>query len=72
MSLPPGIDLCAIPAGKPPNGVFNFENPPTLEAVYISVPAILITLSVVMVLGRLYINRNKLHYADCMLISSEP
>jgi hypothetical protein len=70
MSLSSGIDLCSIPAGQPPNGIPNFKDPVTLEPVYVSVTAILVTLAVTMVLGRLYINRNKLHIADCMQISS--
>jgi hypothetical protein len=70
MSLPQGIDLCAIPAGQPPDGIPNFKDPPTLEPIYVSVTAVLVTLSVAMVLGRLYMNRLKLHIADCMPMSS--
>lgn len=61
---PVGFDLCAMAAGKPPNGLSNFDDPPTLQATYISVTTIMTTLSVVMVFGRLYVNRNKMHAAD--------
>ncbi|KAF2829103.1 hypothetical protein CC86DRAFT_444281 [Ophiobolus disseminans] len=70
MSLPEGIDLCAISAGESPDGTFNFKNPPTLKPVYISVTAVLLAISVIMVSGRFYINRNKLHSADwCVVVA---
>lgn len=60
------MDLCAIPAGKPPDGVTpNFVNPPSLAPAMIAVTATLSTISVLITAGRLYVNKRRLHASDC-------
>lgn len=58
------VDLCTIPAGVSPNGVYNFVNPPSLGVIVIAVGVVLGVVSTAFGVGRLYINRSKLHSAD--------
>ncbi|KAI0398836.1 hypothetical protein F4802DRAFT_611348 [Xylaria palmicola] len=57
-------DLCQVPAGMSPNGVYNFENPPSLGPAVVAVGVVLGVISTALGVGRLYINRKKLHSAD--------
>lgn len=59
-------DLCALPAGVSPDGVYNFVNPPSLFPALLAVSIVLGVLSTMFVLGRLSVNRKKLRIADCM------
>lgn len=68
-TLPPGIDLCKVPALRPPPGlVSNFVNPTTLAPATWAVCLILTIVSVSLVVCRLYMNVRKLDLADCMLV----
>lgn len=58
-------DLCKIPAGKPPGGKYNFIDPPSLGPTVIAVGTTLLAISIAFTGGRLFINRSKLHSADC-------
>ncbi|KAK4236589.1 hypothetical protein C8A03DRAFT_16781 [Achaetomium macrosporum] len=63
--LPPGTDLCAIPAGAPPEGqVPNLVNPDNLHASLIAVPAVMTAWSLIFTTARLYTNKRKLGWAD--------
>ncbi|KAI2626819.1 hypothetical protein GGS21DRAFT_261798 [Xylaria nigripes] len=62
------VDLCKVPAGKSPDGRYNFENPVTLVPVVLSVSIILSTLSITLTGGRTYMNRHKLGVADYVAI----
>ncbi|KAI0414247.1 hypothetical protein F5X98DRAFT_257095 [Xylaria grammica] len=57
-------DLCSIPAGVSPDGIYNFDNPPTLGPAVIAVAVVVGTISTAFGFARLYINRNMLHSAD--------
>ncbi|KAI0382407.1 hypothetical protein F5Y04DRAFT_279697 [Hypomontagnella monticulosa] len=57
-------DFCNIPAGVSPNGVYNFIDPPSLGPAVISVGVVLCAVSTAFSVGRLYINRDKMHSAD--------
>ncbi|KAI3317204.1 hypothetical protein HD806DRAFT_551018 [Xylariaceae sp. AK1471] len=63
-TMDPPPDLCKIPSGMSPNGVYNFDNPPSLGPAVIAVAVVLGVISTIFSIGRLYINRNKLHSAD--------
>lgn len=60
------IDLCTIPAGVSPDGVYNFINPPSLFPPLLIVSVVLAAFSTIFVLGRLVVNRHKLKIADYM------
>jgi hypothetical protein len=65
-------DLCAIPAGVSPDGVYDFIDPPSLGPAVIAVGVVLCVISTTMTAGRLYNNRNMMHSADCKpLFASE-
>ncbi|KAI0542088.1 hypothetical protein GGR58DRAFT_497444 [Xylaria digitata] len=68
--LPSGVDLCAIPLAVNPDGLPpNFENPPSLQPTLIGISAVLLTFSVVITAGRLYVNKRALKLADyCMAV----
>ncbi|KAI5919908.1 hypothetical protein F4810DRAFT_465254 [Camillea tinctor] len=57
-------DLCTIPAGMSPDGVYNFVNPPSLGPAVVAVGVVLCVISTAFSAGRLYITRNKMHSAD--------
>jgi hypothetical protein len=68
-SLPPGINLCEIPALQAPRGqVSNFVNPTTLAPVTWAICLILTIFSVSLVVLRLAMNIRKLDVADCKLL----
>ncbi|KAI1633647.1 hypothetical protein F4809DRAFT_622299 [Biscogniauxia mediterranea] len=66
MSLPPGVDLCQVPALTPPDGVIpNFTDPsPSLESTSIGITVLLTALGTVFVSGRVYANWRHLHISD--------
>ena len=60
-----GVDLCAQPAVAPPRGVVpNFVNPVTLVPVLIGVCTVMMTSAVLVLGGRLFVNRRKLTWSD--------
>ncbi|ROW15543.1 hypothetical protein VPNG_02331 [Cytospora leucostoma] len=61
-------DLCKIPAGVSPDGVYNFVDPPCLGFVVIAVGVVLGVISTALASGRLYLNRFRLHSADYFTI----
>lgn len=64
-SLPPGTDLCAIPAAEPPPGqTSNFVNPPNLATETIAVTTVTLTWATLFTAARLYTNFRKLTWAD--------
>ncbi|KAF4215124.1 hypothetical protein CNMCM8980_010661 [Aspergillus fumigatiaffinis] len=68
-SLPPGTDLCAIPAAQPPPGqTSNFVNPPNLAAATIAVTAVTLAWATLFTAARLYTNFRKLTWADGFVV----
>ncbi|KAM7213477.1 hypothetical protein V8F06_011152 [Rhypophila decipiens] len=56
-ALPPGMDLCKIPAMMPPPGVIpNFEDPTTLAPTIIGVSSVLTAIATVFTIGRIINN----------------
>ncbi|KAI1312960.1 hypothetical protein F5Y03DRAFT_205098 [Xylaria venustula] len=66
MSLPPGVDLCVVPALEPPPGkMSNFVNPSgTLEPTLIGITILLTAFGALFVGARLYVNRRRLAIAE--------
>ncbi|KAI1345672.1 hypothetical protein F5Y01DRAFT_322979 [Xylaria sp. FL0043] len=64
------MDPCQIPAGISPNGVYNFENPPSLGPAVVAVSVVLGVISTAFGAGRLYINRNILNSADYFTVAA--
>lgn len=63
--LPPGADPCQIPAAVPPPGIVpNFSNHAALGPAIIAVSTVMLTLSTVFVVGRVWINMRRLRVAD--------
>ncbi|KAM0248269.1 hypothetical protein ACHAQJ_009510 [Trichoderma viride] len=63
--LPPGTDLCQIPAAVPPPGVIpDLNTPPPLAPALIAVTTVMLTFSVIFTVGRFWINIHKLKIAD--------
>lgn len=58
-------DLCQIPSGVSPDGVYNFVNPDTLAPAVITVGVVLALISTTFCIGRIYVNYKKMHSADC-------
>ncbi|GFF33521.1 hypothetical protein IFM61606_01907 [Aspergillus udagawae] len=68
-SLPPGTDLCAIPAAQPPPGLTpNFVDPPSLAGATIAVTTVTLAWATLFTAARLYTNFRKLHWADGFVI----
>ncbi|RHZ58925.1 uncharacterized protein CDV56_103076 [Aspergillus thermomutatus] len=68
-SLPPGTDLCAIPAAQPPSGQTpNLVNPPSLAGATIAVTTVTLAWAVVFTAARLYTNFRKLTWADGFVV----
>lgn len=64
--LPPGVDLCLVPAVKPPPGVIpNFDNPASLATAIIAVSAVMLTISTIFLVARAVTNFPKYSKADC-------
>lgn len=71
--IPPGVDLCAIPAGVPPDGQLpNFVNPPSLKTTTIVVAVLMTVWALTFVVVRIIVNRRKLSWSDCKLDNSRP
>ncbi|KAI0891048.1 hypothetical protein F4806DRAFT_484457 [Annulohypoxylon nitens] len=63
------MDLCSIPLGPNPDGLPpNFENPMSLQSAVIAISAIMLTFAIVIVMGRLYVNRNSFQLADYFIM----
>ncbi len=64
--LPPGTDLCAIPAGAPPDGQLpNLVNPETLETSLVVVSSVMTAWAALFTSARIFTNKRKLKAADC-------
>lgn len=65
-SLFPGVDLCSIPSGSPPDGqVSNFENPTELlKDLVICLTVIPTFLAIVFASGRLWVNFKRPLWSD--------
>ncbi|KAK6197108.1 hypothetical protein LQW54_010903 [Pestalotiopsis sp. IQ-011] len=59
-----GVDLCTIPAGTSPDGVYNFIDPPSQGPAVIAVGVSLCAISTTAIAVRLYVNRRSLRSAD--------
>ncbi|KAI0168095.1 hypothetical protein BJ166DRAFT_577606 [Pestalotiopsis sp. NC0098] len=57
------IDLCTYPAGKSPDGIYNFVDPPILGPAVVGVGVALGVVSTSIAAGRLYIDRKQWHPA---------
>ena len=69
-AIPPGTDLCKIPAGRPPAGtVPNLIDPESLTAATIGISVVLLVLLCIFITARVWINRHKWRLSDCMLCS---
>jgi hypothetical protein len=64
------IDLCAYPAGKSPDGRYNFVDPPILGPAVVGVGVALGVVSTSIAAGRLYIDRKQWHPAGCKIHAS--
>lgn len=64
--LPPGTDLCKIPAAVPPPGVIpKLGGPAPLAPAIVAVSAVMLAFSTIFIVGRVWINIRKLKIADC-------
>ncbi|KAH6653324.1 hypothetical protein BKA67DRAFT_569192 [Truncatella angustata] len=69
MSIPPGTDLCSIPAGPVPDGMTpNFIDPPDLSTATLVVGGVLTALSTTLVVGRLCNAWGHMKLADYLTI----
>ncbi|KAL6875001.1 hypothetical protein J3F83DRAFT_535429 [Trichoderma novae-zelandiae] len=65
LQLPPGVDLCLVPAALPPPGVIpNFVNPTSLAPAIIAVSVVMLTVSTVFLAARVLTNFPKYNKAD--------
>lgn len=68
LTIPPGTDLCQLPAAMPPPGVVpNFVDPESLAPALIAVSAVMLTWSTIFIAARLWMNWRDLKLADCKL-----
>ncbi|KAK8066625.1 hypothetical protein PG997_013372 [Apiospora hydei] len=65
-SLPPGIDLCAVPATTPPDSqtASNLTDPVSLSITTLVISSILLALSCITVVIRTWTNRHRLRWSD--------
>lgn len=71
--IPPGMDLCALPAGVPPDGQLpNLVNPPSLMTTTIVIGVLMTVWALTFVVIRIIVNRRKLSWSDCKLNNSTP
>ncbi|KAL6897096.1 hypothetical protein GGI43DRAFT_107489 [Trichoderma evansii] len=67
--LPPGTDLCKIPAAIPPPGVVpKLGGPAPLAPAIVAVSVVMLTFSTIFIVGRVWINFRKLKTADYFAI----
>ncbi|PTB68949.1 hypothetical protein BBK36DRAFT_2315 [Trichoderma citrinoviride] len=65
IQLPPGVDLCLVPAAMPPPGVVpNFDNPESLATAIIAVTVVMLTISTIFLAVRVFTNFPKYNSAD--------
>ncbi|KAJ3579985.1 hypothetical protein NPX13_g576 [Xylaria arbuscula] len=64
------VDLCKIPAGKSPDGQYNFDDPVSLKPAILVVSIVLGAISIILTLGRTYMNRSNLRIADYTAITA--
>ncbi|KAL7938507.1 hypothetical protein V8C35DRAFT_328564 [Trichoderma chlorosporum] len=65
LNIPPGADLCQIPATAPPPGVVpNFVDPISLASALIAVSAVMLTWSTIFIVARIWMNWGKFKLAD--------
>ncbi|KAJ6444955.1 hypothetical protein O9K51_03357 [Purpureocillium lavendulum] len=63
--LPPGTDLCKVPAGVPPEGHMpQFDADAPLATATIAVATVLTAISLFFTAGRIFVNIRKLKWAD--------
>ncbi|KAL7907121.1 hypothetical protein GGI35DRAFT_79155 [Trichoderma velutinum] len=69
LTLPPGADLCQIPAAPPPPGtVPNFVDPKSLATAIIAVSAVMLTWSTIFIAARIWMNWRNFKLADYFAI----
>ncbi|KAL6806622.1 hypothetical protein GGI42DRAFT_321698 [Trichoderma sp. SZMC 28013] len=69
LTIPPGVDLCQIPASPPPPGVVpNFVDPESLAGALIAVSAVMLTWSTIFLAARMWMNWRNLKLADYFAI----
>ncbi|KAJ4861648.1 hypothetical protein T069G_02602 [Trichoderma breve] len=69
LTIPPGTDLCQLPAAMPPPGVVpNFVDPESLAPALIAVSAVMLTWSTIFIAARLWMNWRDLKLADYFAI----
>ncbi|KAI1847266.1 hypothetical protein JX266_006806 [Neoarthrinium moseri] len=61
-------DLCKIPAAVSPDGVYNFENPVTLEPDLIAASAIMTAVATLFLAGRLRHNLHSFGWSDAFAV----
>ncbi|KAM0525736.1 hypothetical protein ACHAPE_000447 [Trichoderma viride] len=67
--LPPGTDLCKIPAAVPPPGVIpKLGGPAPLAPAIVAVSAVMLAFSTIFIVGRVWVNIRKLKTADWFAI----
>ena len=65
IQLPPGVDLCLVPAAMPPPGVVpNFDNPESLATANIAVTVVMLTISTIFLAVRVFTNFPKYNSAE--------
>ncbi|PHH88067.1 hypothetical protein CDD83_8041 [Cordyceps sp. RAO-2017] len=64
------IDRCAQPAGVSPDGRHNFKDPPSLQNAVYGVSFTLTGIAVLLVLGRVWMNKRKLGRTDYVALSA--
>lgn len=69
-SLPPGVDLCSVPAAALPEGqtVPNFDDPVSLQTTSIGVSSVLLAFTYLFAAARIWGNKGKLRWSDYLSI----
>ncbi|KAL7951824.1 hypothetical protein V8C42DRAFT_339731 [Trichoderma barbatum] len=69
LTLPPGADLCQIPAAPPPPGVVpNFVDPESLSTAIIAVSTVMLVWSTIFMAARIWMNFRDFKLADYFAI----
>jgi hypothetical protein len=70
--FPPGIDLCEVGAGIPPNNATaKLHEAPELGPALVTVSVIMLTSSVVFIMARLLVSLRSMTLADCKHVQAE-